>query len=311
MKIAVLGTGFGAYHTELYAKMKEAECVTVWGRREEKLRELREKFHVRTTTDMEEIWNDNTIDLVDICLPNHLHRETAVRALHAGKHVFIETPVAESAEDAEAIMDAARQYNLRAFVNLFLRFEYPYEYLWEVVRDNRLGKLKELQVKRQTPPWWGNLDSAHIGLNLMIHDMDFVTRLLGEADSLSACCLDVRKQQSVVTACLRYRDSRALIRGASAMPQAYPFSVGYEALLECVVIRYYEDGYSDGSVDTKLELFRDKKREKIPLPQSNCYEKALRHVLQCIREDQPSCLDIAEAVRTLRAALNLNRELTN
>ena len=187
MKIAVLGTGFGAYHTELYAKMEEVERITVWGRKEEKLRKLQEKFPVRTTTDMEEIWNDDTIDLVDICLPNHLHRETAVKALHAGKHVFIETPAAQSPEDAEAIQKTARQYNRRAFVNLFLRFEYPYEYLWQIVRDNRLGKLKELQVKRQTPPWWGNLDSAHIGLNLMIHDMDFVTRLRNAA-GLSLQC---------------------------------------------------------------------------------------------------------------------------
>lgn len=36
MNIAVLGTGFGAYHTELYAKMTDVEKLTVWGRNTEK-----------------------------------------------------------------------------------------------------------------------------------------------------------------------------------------------------------------------------------------------------------------------------------
>lgn len=309
MKIAVLGTGFGAYHAELYAKMEEAEHIIVWGRNQEKLRQLKEKLPVRITTDLEEIWNDDSIELVDVCLPNHLHRETAVKALHAGKHVFIETPVAESLEDAEAILKTAREYNRRAFVDLFLRFEYPYEYLYRIVKDNKLGMLRDLQVKRKTPPWWGNLDTDHIGLNLMIHDMDFVTRLLGEADGIFADHTDVREHQSIVTACLKYKDCLALVQGASAMPQAYPFCVGFEAVFESGVIRYYEDGYSDGLTDTKLELFCDQKREEIPLQQTNCYDNALRHVLQCIKDGQPSCLDITEAIISLRAVLNMNREL--
>ncbi len=44
MKIAVLGTGFGAYHTEIYAGMEEVETIIVWGRNEKKLKELQEKF---------------------------------------------------------------------------------------------------------------------------------------------------------------------------------------------------------------------------------------------------------------------------
>lgn len=260
---------------------------------------------------MDEIWNDHSIELVDICLSNHLHKEMAIRALQAGKNVLIETPVTESSEDAEDILRTAKQCHRRVFVDLFLRFEYPYEYLYQVVRDHKLGRLKELQVKRETAPRWGNLDSEHIGLNLMIHDVDFVTRLLGEPDSLSVNNMDVREQQAIVTACLKYRDSWALVRGSSAMPLSYPFSVGYEAILEHGVIRYYEDGYWDGSVNTKLELFCDDKREEIPLKQTNCYEAAFRHIVQCLKNDETSCLDLKEAIRTLRTVLNMNQKLTD
>ncbi len=309
MKAAVLGTGFGAYHVELYSKMPQIDSIVVWGRNEEKLRDLQNKHHVETTMDMDRIWNDGKIELVDICLPNHLHKETACKALHAGKHVFIETPVAESLADAETILETAEQCGRRAFVDLFVRFEYAYQYLYQVIKENKYGRLKELQVKRETPPWWGNLDSAHIGLNLMIHDMDFVIRCMGEAKHISVNGIDVRKEQSLVTACLQYEDSCAYVRGASAMPGAYPFSVGYEAVMENAVIRFYEDGCADGRTDTKLELFLAHERTEIPLPQTDCYQAALSHVIQCLKEDAASCLAIEEAVRTLKAVLTMNQAM--
>lgn len=309
MKIAVLGTGFGAYHVELWAKITNAAQIIVWGRKKEKLKELQDKFHVEITSEMEEIWNDDEIELVDICLPNHLHKETAIKALHAGKNVLIETPLAESLEDAAAILETASQCGRRAFVDLFLRFEYAYQYLYHIVKENQYGQLKELQVKRETPPWWGNLDTKHIGINLMIHDMDFVIRLMGEPERISVNGIEVREQQSLVTACLNYKDSLAFVRGASAMPGTFPFSVGYEAVFESAVIRYYEDGYSDGQTNTALELFCNEKKEEIPLLQSDCYEAVLKHVLQCLKSGQASCLDIKEAFLTLKTVLNMNQAL--
>lgn len=309
MNIAVLGTGFGAYHTELYAKMADVEKITVWGRNTEKLRELKDKFHVQTTTDMEEIWCSKEIDLVDICLPNDLHKEMSIMALRAGKHVFIETPAVETREDAEAILKAAQQYGRRVFVDLFLRFEYAYEYLYNLVKSNQYGRLIELQVKRETPPWWGNLDSRQIGLNLMMHDMDFVVRIMGEAEKITATKVDVRGEQSIVAAYMKYKDAYALIRGASCMPATHPFSVGYEAIMEQGTVRYYEDGYADGQMKTKLELFSEKTKKEIPLQQTDCYEEVIRHVLKCLKENQPSCLDIEEAVRSLKGVLAMNEAL--
>jgi hypothetical protein len=46
---------------------------------------------------------DDQIDLVDICLPPHLHAEIAIAALDAGKHVICEKPIARSLAEADAI----------------------------------------------------------------------------------------------------------------------------------------------------------------------------------------------------------------
>ena len=104
MKIAVLGTGFGAYHVELYKKIGLVKEIVVWGRNTEKLEELKEKFGVSTTTKCEDILKDKSICLVDICMPNALHKEMALKAMAAGKDVFLEMPLAETEEDGRQII---------------------------------------------------------------------------------------------------------------------------------------------------------------------------------------------------------------
>jgi len=49
------------------------------------------------------------IQIVDICLPHHLHREVAVAALEAGKHVLLEKPIADTLEAADAILESAAE----------------------------------------------------------------------------------------------------------------------------------------------------------------------------------------------------------
>ena len=263
MKIAVLGTSFGAYHVEQYKKIGLIDEIMVWGRKETKLIELKEKFNVKTTMNMEEIWQDESISLVDICLPNKLHKEMAVKALKAGKHVFIEMPLAETIEEGREIIETAKACNRRVFVDLFLRHEFAYTYLTSIIRGKSMGRCKALYVKRQTPPWWGNLDKKHIALNLMHHDIDFVSQLFGTASDVHAYGLDVQNEQSVVTAEFIYKDCFATVHASSAMPQTAPFSVGYEAVFEKGFVRYFEDGYADGKLETKLEIFTDDKKEEI------------------------------------------------
>ncbi|MDA0994699.1 MAG: Gfo/Idh/MocA family oxidoreductase [Proteobacteria bacterium] len=53
------------------------------------------------------ICNDPDIDVVDICTPNHLHKEMALAAIRAGKHVYCEKPLALTAKDARLIRDSA------------------------------------------------------------------------------------------------------------------------------------------------------------------------------------------------------------
>ncbi len=61
------------------------------------------------TTDYREIVANPEVDVVFVCTPDHLHAEHAIAALNAGKHVFLEKPMAISIEDCDRILDAANR----------------------------------------------------------------------------------------------------------------------------------------------------------------------------------------------------------
>ena len=299
MNIAILGTGFGKEHAKLFCQEKLVDKIIVWGRNPEKLAEIKKELNVQTTTNLDDILNDQTIELVDVCLPTQVHAEYAIKALHAGKHVFVEMPLADTSENGRKILETAKECGRRAFVDLFLQFEYPYQLLNQIKEDKCYGDLINFQIKRQTPHWWGNLDLKNIALNLMHHDIDFVLQLLGKPDKISVEGKEVRPECAAVTAQFGYKNAAATICGNSALFNSCPFSVGFEANFEKAFIRYFEDGYQNGRTDTRFEIFTDEKQEEVKLEQQNCYQLVCHEVVEAILKNRKSRLDIEHALLTL------------
>lgn len=309
MKTAILGTGFGKEHAKIFCQEKLVDEIIIWGRNPEKLKEIENEFGVKTTTDMDSIFNDASIELVDVCLPAKLHAEYAVKALRAGKHVFVEMPLADTVENGRKILETAKECKRRVFVDLFLQFEYPYQLLNQINEDKRYGKCINFNIRRQTPHWWGNLDSKNIALSLMHHDIDFALQLLGKPDKMNVEGRDVRPECSAVTAQMSWKNASATVYGNSALTNSCPFSVGFEATFEKAFIRYFEDGYQNGRTDTKLEIFSDEKQEEVKFEPQNCYQLVCHDVVESILQKKPSRLDIEHALLTLETIIRLNEML--
>ncbi|QUX95312.1 myo-inositol 2-dehydrogenase [Marinomonas sp. CT5] len=70
----------------------------------------------RSTGDWKNLINDSNIDVVDICAPNFLHKEIALAAIAAGKHVYSEKPLALNAADAKEMTEAAERAGVKTLV---------------------------------------------------------------------------------------------------------------------------------------------------------------------------------------------------
>lgn len=109
IQIAMLGTGFIAeFRIQVYAQLEGADVVAVLGRDSERTRKFAAANHIGfAATSFEALLGSADFEVVDICLPNHLHLEAAIQAAEAGKHIICEKPLGRTADDARAMLAAA------------------------------------------------------------------------------------------------------------------------------------------------------------------------------------------------------------
>jgi predicted dehydrogenase len=98
------------------------------------------------------IADNPAIDAVYIALPTALHAEFAVRAAQAGKHVFVEKPMAVSAAECQTMIDASRTAGRYLGVAYRCRYEPHHLELIRLAREEVFGKLKLINVKIGFPP---------------------------------------------------------------------------------------------------------------------------------------------------------------
>ena len=119
IRFAIIGTGKRSDY--LYAPLlnilkEDVELVGIWGRSEEKARELGEKYHVPWFTDLEQVRNELDIDAAIVSVANPANGAVGRRVIEMRLHALLETPIANSLEDADAIISGAKANNLKVEV---------------------------------------------------------------------------------------------------------------------------------------------------------------------------------------------------
>jgi len=88
------------------------------------------------------------LDAVSICLPHHLHREAAVAAAQAGKHVLCEKPMATTLADADAMIAAAEAAGTVLMIGQVLRFRPANQRAREIILGGGIGEVKQVIRRR-------------------------------------------------------------------------------------------------------------------------------------------------------------------
>lgn len=108
IRVAIFGAGIGREHLEAYRRLPERFNVSVLCDLDtDRAASIIQGADIKIETDAAAILGDPDIDLIDICLPPHLHFEMAVRALQADKHVICEKPLVSSLKEVDALIEAA------------------------------------------------------------------------------------------------------------------------------------------------------------------------------------------------------------
>ena len=95
----------------------------------------------RSTGDWLELVNDPNIDVVDICSPNYLHKEMALAAIAAGKHVYSEKPLALNAQDALEMTLAAEKAGVKTLVGFNYAKNPASQLAKEIIANGEIGEV--------------------------------------------------------------------------------------------------------------------------------------------------------------------------
>jgi predicted dehydrogenase len=132
----------------------------------------------RVAAELDELLADDSLDAVVVATDVPSHAELALRALEAGKHCFVEKPLAQSVAEAERVLDAAADARRVLMVGHLLEYHPGVEKLKELADSGDLGELRYLYSNRLN---LGKLRADENALwSLGAHDVSVLLRLADE-----------------------------------------------------------------------------------------------------------------------------------
>jgi UDP-N-acetylglucosamine 3-dehydrogenase len=182
-RIAVIGLGwFGEIHCDAIQAIPSLELVALCTRTESRLNELGAKYGVsQLYTDYNELLENRDIDAVSVVTMWDQHTEPTLAALAAGKHVFLEKPMAHTVADCRKICDAAATARGHLMVGHICRFNPRYATAKQQIADGAIGKILSLSSRRNIPAAWTPEILNKIGpiVGDAIHDTDLMLWFTG------------------------------------------------------------------------------------------------------------------------------------
>jgi len=275
---------------------------------------------IRKYKDADQLIDDPEVELVDITLPTFLHFRYVMKALECGKHVFCEKPLALTVQEADKIVSEADRAAGKFMVAHCLRFWPEYEYLAQIIRGKKYGRVKSAMFsRRSTPPAWGwqnwLMNAKRSGgavLDLHIHDTDYITYVFGIPKKVESSGVPGPSGgiDHIVSQFDFGKSMLVVAEGGWAFHGSYPFEMKYTVIFDKATVEY-----SSRSSPSVKVYSSGGKVETPPIPASSAYSAEINYFLDCIAKNQKPKIvtpkDARNAVLLVRAEEKSARDHRN
>lgn len=286
IKAAVVGVGYlGKFHAEKYASSAQAELVAVVDSDLSRAREVADKFNVKALSDYREL-AESGVQCASIASSTGSHFEVASNLLSQGMDILVEKPMTVTVDEARELNRLAEQGKRILQVGHLERFNPAFR-----AAKESLSRPVFFEVRRISP-FSGRGHDVDVVLDLMIHDIDIVTHLVGRpVENISAVGASVLTDScDIASARLKFNG------GAVANVTASRASFKSERSLRV----FQKDVYISLDYGSKkLKIYRRNASEGSELPQIEIKEFDLEKG-DALKDEVESFL---EAVRTRCAPL--------
>lgn len=189
VKVGILGAGgMGNVHARQYQKMSDLD-LHFFDPLPEKAEGYAKQWSATPLDSVEAVISK--CDVVDVCLPTDLHTDAGLKAIAAGRAVFIEKPLARTLEDCRKLIGAAGDANVPLMVGQVVRFFPDFALGHRLVKSGKIGTPAAARTRRGglapvgSKGWFQDHHrSGGVLLDLAVHDFDWLRWTLGEVKHL-------------------------------------------------------------------------------------------------------------------------------
>ena len=193
----ILGAGLIApFHAKSVVNSRGGKLVAFCDMSKERVDKIASEYKVKAYYSLDEMLQDPGIDVVNVCLPNHLHYQAVMQCAAAGKHVLTEKPPAMSLRETDEMIAACRQAKLKFGCTVQCRVRTAIQAIKQAVDSGRFGKLLHADAFMKwyrsseyyhSDAWRSSRKSgAGVTVQHAFHYIDLLQYLMGPAQQVEA-----------------------------------------------------------------------------------------------------------------------------
>lgn len=331
VKLGLIGAGRVARtrHLPVLASIPDVEVIAVADHNPPHLKDVANRFNIKHRyLDFIELLENPAIEAVAVCVPAEFHVEVALAALDAGKHLFIEKPLALRADECDRLIERAGQSPRKAMVGFNMRWHRLVRQAREIIEQQRLGPLELIRTaftspirSRQNVPEWRKRRELGGGalVEMAVHQFD-MWRFLLQSEVEEVAVMSRSDQWDDNTATMTARMANGLLV-SSLVSQSTSDSnevevYGKAGRLKLSCYRLYGLEFFSASShqkDSRIPLPRLVRMLK-ELPQAlsvahqggpylTAFRAEWRHFIDCIKHDMPVESTLEDGRRALQVVL--------
>ena len=200
IKLACIGAGyFARFHVEAWLRIPEVEVVAICDQESEKAEALAREFGIeKVYTNVQSLFDNESLDVVDIITPPNTHYALVLQAANHGVHIICQKPLAPNLQEAKEMVTWVARQQLRFMVHENFRFQPWYRKIKQLITTGAIGeKLHSLHFRLRTGDGWPDDAYLHrqpyfrtmprlLIYETGIHFIDTFRYLAGEVQSIYA-----------------------------------------------------------------------------------------------------------------------------
>jgi UDP-N-acetylglucosamine 3-dehydrogenase len=177
LSVAVIGVGsMGRNHARVLATLPNVNLVAVADSDPTALYKVARTYRARPYTDYRSMLDEEQLDLVSVVVPTRQHYVVARDVIEHGLHIFIEKPLTLTLTEGQALIDAAREKDVKLGVGHIERFNPAVVELKRRLEHGQLGRVYQIHARR-LGPFPPRVDDVGVILDLATHELDIMEHI--------------------------------------------------------------------------------------------------------------------------------------